>query len=82
MYFLVLHQSTRPHVRYGALLDQQTLAEFPTLGLSLFLFVNKYRIQHDDTLPGGVLCDSHLYLTSQVPNKLEIIFGYTDRSAN
>ena len=72
----------RMHVWSRALLDQHNLSEFTALGFYLFLYSNKYFIRSDDVPPGGVFNDIHQIVSIQVPNKLEIIFGYTDRSAN
>ena len=63
-------------------MDQQTLSGITDIGFSLFFYVSKYCVRCDDAPPGGVLCDSHLYFSIQVPNKLEFVFGSPDFEAN
>ena len=60
------------------LLDQHTLSGFPAIGFYLFFDVSKYHVRRDDVLPGGVLCDCHLYSAIRVPNKLQSVFGSPD----
>ena len=43
-------------------------------------YVSRYHVQRNDAMPGGVLCDSPLYFVSRVINKLESIFGSSNRT--
>ena len=61
-------------MRYGSLLYQHTLYGFSTIVFSFTLYVSKYHVQRDNSLPGGVLCDIPLYFVIRVPNKLESVF--------
>ena len=63
----------QPHVQSGALLDQHSISIFLALGYSLFLYVSKYHVRRNDTLPGGVLCNIPLDFVIRVPNILEIV---------
>ena len=54
----------------------------PALGFYLDLYVSKYHVRLDDALPGGILCDSRLYFVIRATNKLESVFGSTNREAN
>ena len=72
----------RPHMRFGALLDQHTLDGFPDFGFSLPFYIIQYHIRRNDALSSGVLYDSPLDFLIWVPNILESIFGYPNRAAN
>ena len=58
-------------MRSGALLYQNNLSIFLALVVSFDLYVNKYHVRRNDTLPGGVLCNIPLEFVIRVPNILE-----------
>ena len=59
-------------MRYGSLLYQHTLYGFSTIVFSFTLYVSKYHVQRDNSLPGGVLCDIPLDFVIRVPNRLNV----------
>ena len=78
----MLNQATQSPVHSGALLYQHTITGLLAIGFYLTFYVSKYHVRRDDVLTGGALCDSTLDFVIRVPNKLESVFGSTNRAAN